>query len=68
MRRSSFSALLDFGMDKSSSEEKIIETRYLRDVFEQFEVVSEDLLDLTPAVGFTLSPIPHRVCAVSQNA
>ncbi|XP_036445975.1 cytochrome P450 2K1-like [Colossoma macropomum] len=30
--------------------------------------VSEDQLDLTPAVGFTLSPSPHKLCAVSRNA
>ncbi|XP_031607454.2 cytochrome P450 2K4-like isoform X3 [Oreochromis aureus] len=28
--------------------------------------VSEDELDLTPAVGFTLSPSIHKLCAVSQ--
>ncbi|XP_030576986.1 cytochrome P450 2K1-like isoform X3 [Archocentrus centrarchus] len=27
--------------------------------------VSEDELDLTPSVGLTLSPSPHRLCAVS---
>ncbi|KAL3052117.1 hypothetical protein OYC64_004802 [Pagothenia borchgrevinki] len=27
--------------------------------------VSEDELDLTPRVGFTLSPSPHKLCAVS---
>uniref|UniRef100_UPI0037E88B3B cytochrome P450 2K4-like isoform X1 n=1 Tax=Semicossyphus pulcher TaxID=241346 RepID=UPI0037E88B3B len=27
--------------------------------------VSEDDLDLTPRVGFTLSPSPHKLCAVS---
>ncbi|KAF3850275.1 hypothetical protein F7725_019994 [Dissostichus mawsoni] len=27
--------------------------------------VSEDELDLTPGVGFTLSPSPHKLCAVS---
>nr|XP_046228805.1 cytochrome P450 2K1-like [Scatophagus argus] len=27
--------------------------------------VSEDDLDLTPRVGFTLNPSPHRLCAVS---
>ncbi|XP_061785182.1 cytochrome P450 2K4-like [Nerophis lumbriciformis] len=27
--------------------------------------VSEDQLDLTPQVGFTLSPAPHKLCAVS---
>ncbi|XP_029293057.1 cytochrome P450 2K1-like [Cottoperca gobio] len=27
--------------------------------------VTEDELDLTPAVGFTLSPSPHELCAVS---
>uniref|UniRef100_A0AAR2IWS9 Cytochrome P450 2K1-like n=1 Tax=Pygocentrus nattereri TaxID=42514 RepID=A0AAR2IWS9_PYGNA len=29
--------------------------------------VSEDQLDLTPAVGFTLSPSPHKLCAVSRS-
>ncbi|XP_039980217.1 LOW QUALITY PROTEIN: cytochrome P450 2K1-like [Xiphias gladius] len=29
--------------------------------------VTEDELDLTPAVGFTLSPLPHELCAVSRN-
>ncbi|XP_005753176.1 cytochrome P450 2K1-like [Pundamilia nyererei] len=28
--------------------------------------VSEDELDLTPVVGITLSPSPHKLCAVSQ--
>ncbi|XP_047656672.1 cytochrome P450 2K1-like isoform X2 [Tachysurus fulvidraco] len=28
--------------------------------------VSEDQLDLTPAVGFTLNPSPHKLCAVSR--
>ncbi|XP_071371687.1 cytochrome P450 2K1-like [Centroberyx affinis] len=28
--------------------------------------VTEDELDLTPAVGFTLNPSPHQLCAVSQ--
>ncbi|KAF1376959.1 hypothetical protein PFLUV_G00216920 [Perca fluviatilis] len=28
--------------------------------------VSEDELDLTPRVGFTLSPSPHKLCAVSS--
>uniref|UniRef100_A0A668AFJ0 Cytochrome P450 2K1-like n=1 Tax=Myripristis murdjan TaxID=586833 RepID=A0A668AFJ0_9TELE len=28
--------------------------------------VTEDELDLTPAVGFTLSPSPHQLCAVSR--
>lgn len=27
--------------------------------------VSEDELDLTPRVGFTLNPSPHKLCAVS---
>ncbi|XP_041661273.1 cytochrome P450 2K1-like [Cheilinus undulatus] len=27
--------------------------------------VSEEDLDLTPRVGFTLSPVPHKLCAVS---
>ncbi|XP_061830178.1 cytochrome P450 2K1-like [Nerophis lumbriciformis] len=27
--------------------------------------MSEDQLDLTPVVGFTLSPLPHQLCAVS---
>ncbi|KAI4887982.1 hypothetical protein NFI96_015680 [Prochilodus magdalenae] len=30
--------------------------------------VSEDQLDLTPAVGFTLNPSPHKLCAISRNA
>ncbi|XP_071760266.1 cytochrome P450 2K1-like [Centroberyx gerrardi] len=29
--------------------------------------VTEDELDLTPAVGFTLSPSPHQLCAVSRQ-
>ncbi|XP_023666452.2 cytochrome P450 2K1-like isoform X1 [Paramormyrops kingsleyae] len=29
--------------------------------------VSESDLDLTPAVGFTLSPSPHKLCAVSRG-
>ncbi|KAM9346654.1 cytochrome P450 2K1-like [Symphorus nematophorus] len=29
--------------------------------------VTEDELDLTPAVGFTLSPLPHELCAVSRQ-
>lgn len=28
--------------------------------------VSEDELDLTPAVGLTLNPSPHKLCAVSR--
>ncbi|KAJ8362811.1 hypothetical protein SKAU_G00116420 [Synaphobranchus kaupii] len=28
--------------------------------------VSEDELDLTPSVGFTLHPSPHQLCAVSR--
>ncbi|XP_026181185.1 cytochrome P450 2K1-like [Mastacembelus armatus] len=28
--------------------------------------VTEDELDLTPAVGFTLNPSPHELCAVSR--
>ncbi|KAJ8362805.1 hypothetical protein SKAU_G00116360 [Synaphobranchus kaupii] len=28
--------------------------------------VSEDELDLTPSVGFTLNPSPHQLCAVSR--
>ncbi|KAG7335140.1 hypothetical protein KOW79_001736 [Hemibagrus wyckioides] len=28
--------------------------------------VSEDQLDLTPAVGFTLNPSPHKLCAVNR--
>ncbi|KAJ8246491.1 hypothetical protein GJAV_G00268410 [Gymnothorax javanicus] len=28
--------------------------------------VSEDELDLTPSVGFTLTPSPHQLCAVSR--
>ncbi|KAJ8361265.1 hypothetical protein SKAU_G00177900 [Synaphobranchus kaupii] len=28
--------------------------------------VSEDELDLTPTVGFTLNPSPHQLCAVSR--
>ena len=27
--------------------------------------VTEEELDLTPAVGFTLNPSPHQLCAVS---
>ncbi|XP_066533315.1 cytochrome P450 2K1-like isoform X2 [Hoplias malabaricus] len=30
--------------------------------------VSEEQLDLTPAVGFTLNPSPHELCAVVRNA
>ncbi|XP_062874916.1 cytochrome P450 2K1-like [Trichomycterus rosablanca] len=30
--------------------------------------VSEEQLDLTPAVGFVLSPFPHKLCAVVRNA
>ncbi|KAL7860977.1 hypothetical protein AOLI_G00173260 [Acnodon oligacanthus] len=30
--------------------------------------VSEDQLDLTPAVGFTLNPSPHKLCAISRRA
>ncbi|KAF1379517.1 hypothetical protein PFLUV_G00176870 [Perca fluviatilis] len=29
--------------------------------------VTEDELDLTPAVGFILAPSPHELCAVSRN-
>ncbi|XP_073349825.1 cytochrome P450 2K1-like isoform X1 [Pagrus major] len=29
--------------------------------------VTEDELDLTPAVGFTVSPSPHKLCAVSRQ-
>ncbi|KAK9978450.1 hypothetical protein ABG768_020201 [Culter alburnus] len=29
--------------------------------------VSEDDLDLTPAVGFTLNPAPHKLCAVKRS-
>ncbi|XP_062385544.1 cytochrome P450 2K1-like isoform X1 [Sardina pilchardus] len=29
--------------------------------------VSEDELDLTPTVGFTLTPSPHKLCAVSRR-
>ena len=29
--------------------------------------VMEDDLDLTPAVGFTVSPSPHKLCAVSRQ-
>ncbi|XP_076842934.1 cytochrome P450 2K1-like isoform X2 [Brachyhypopomus gauderio] len=29
--------------------------------------VSEDQLDLTPSVGFTLNPSPHELCAVRRN-
>ncbi|KAM3850527.1 cytochrome P450 2K1-like [Diretmus argenteus] len=28
--------------------------------------VTEDELDLTPAVGFTLNPAPHNLCAISR--
>lgn len=28
--------------------------------------VTEDELDLTPLVGFTLSPRPHQLCAISR--
>ncbi|KAL7849989.1 hypothetical protein SRHO_G00193380 [Serrasalmus rhombeus] len=28
--------------------------------------VSEDQLDLTPAVGFTLNPSPHELCAINR--
>jgi cytochrome P450 family 2 subfamily K len=28
--------------------------------------VTEDDLDLTPSVGFTLNPSPHQLCAVSR--
>jgi len=28
--------------------------------------VSEDDLDLTPAVGFTLNPASHKLCAVKR--
>ncbi|KAL0196644.1 hypothetical protein M9458_005184, partial [Cirrhinus mrigala] len=28
--------------------------------------VSEDDLDLNPAVGFTLNPTPHKLCAVKR--
>ncbi|XP_061893175.1 cytochrome P450 2K1-like isoform X2 [Entelurus aequoreus] len=28
--------------------------------------MSEDQLDLTPSVGFTLCPLPHQLCAVSR--
>ncbi|XP_054464211.1 cytochrome P450 2K1-like isoform X1 [Anoplopoma fimbria] len=30
--------------------------------------VTEDELDLTPAVGFTIGPTPHELCAVSREA
>ncbi|XP_053370564.1 cytochrome P450 2K1-like [Clarias gariepinus] len=30
--------------------------------------VSEEQLDLTPAVGFTLSPSPHKLCAISRTS
>ncbi|TUP34207.1 Cytochrome P450 2K1 [Bagarius yarrelli] len=30
--------------------------------------VSEDQLDLTPSVGFTLNPSPHKLCAVSRTS
>lgn len=29
--------------------------------------VSEDELDLTPALGFTIPPLPHELCAVSRQ-
>ncbi|XP_013865516.1 cytochrome P450 2K1 isoform X1 [Austrofundulus limnaeus] len=29
--------------------------------------ISEDELDLTPAVGFTIPPLPHELCAVSRQ-
>ncbi|XP_026180005.1 cytochrome P450 2K1-like [Mastacembelus armatus] len=29
--------------------------------------VSEDELDVTPLVGFTLTPLPHKLCAVSRQ-
>ncbi|KAL0993448.1 hypothetical protein UPYG_G00108030 [Umbra pygmaea] len=29
--------------------------------------VTEDDLDLTPAVGFILNPLPHQLCAVSRD-
>uniref|UniRef100_A0A3B5LWW8 Uncharacterized protein n=1 Tax=Xiphophorus couchianus TaxID=32473 RepID=A0A3B5LWW8_9TELE len=29
--------------------------------------VSEDDLDLTPAVGFTIPPSPHELCAISRQ-
>lgn len=29
--------------------------------------VGEDELDLTPAVGFTLSPSPHKLCAIPRQ-
>lgn len=29
--------------------------------------VSEDDLDLTPVVGFTLNPSPHKLCAISRT-
>ncbi|KAM9392248.1 cytochrome P450 2K1-like isoform 1-T1 [Pholidichthys leucotaenia] len=29
--------------------------------------VSEDELDLTPAVGFTLNPVPHELCALARQ-
>lgn len=29
--------------------------------------VSEDELDLTPVVGFTLTPLPHELCAIIQQ-
>lgn len=29
--------------------------------------VSEEELDLTPAVGFTLNPSPHKLCAVTRS-
>ena len=29
--------------------------------------VTEDELDLTPVVGFTLTPLPYELCAVSRQ-
>ncbi|XP_029014809.1 cytochrome P450 2K1-like [Betta splendens] len=29
--------------------------------------VTEEELDLTPAVGFTIPPVPHKLCAVPRN-
>ncbi|XP_061740857.1 cytochrome P450 2K1-like isoform X2 [Nerophis ophidion] len=29
--------------------------------------MSEDQLDFTPVVGFTLSPLPHQLCALSRH-
>lgn len=29
--------------------------------------VTVDELDLTPALGFTLSPLPHKLCAVPRQ-